>query len=228
MSYPSIAKENNDFAQLKALGYTSNFDRTMNVWQNFALGFTYLSPVVGVYTVFQLGFSAGGPPMFWAYLMVGFGQLLVALVFGEVVSQFPIAGGLYPWARRLVGRRWAWMAGWVYMWALFATIAAVAIGGAPFMAELLGLQATGTTPTVIALVMLAVTTALNLSGTKRLAHVAMFGFVAELVGAIGVGVYLLFFARLHSLSILFDTVNIGAGGSYLPAFLAASIAAMFA
>jgi len=104
-----------DSAQLEALGYDSNFDRSMSLWSNFALGFTYLSPVVGVYTVFAFAIATGGPPMFWSYLFVGLGQLLVALVFGEIVSQFPIAGGLYPWARRLVGKRRAWMAGWVYL-----------------------------------------------------------------------------------------------------------------
>lgn len=206
---------------------TTRFDRSMSVWQNFALGFTYLSPVVGVYTVFQLGFSAGGPPMFWSYVIVGLGQLLVALVFGEVVSQFPTTGGLYPWTRRLVGKRWAWMAGWVYMWALFSTIAAVASGGAPFLSALLGLPTDNVTYTVIAIVMLVCATLLNLNGTRLLARVAMFGFICELIGAIVVGIYLLFFARLHPFSFMFDTVNIGSGGNYLPAFLAASIAAMF-
>ncbi len=33
-----------DAAQLRALGYVSHFDRSMSLWQNFALGFTYLSP----------------------------------------------------------------------------------------------------------------------------------------------------------------------------------------
>jgi amino acid transporter len=95
-----------DAAQLRALGYTPQFDRSMSIWDNFALGFTYLSPVVGVYTIFAGAFAAGGPPMWWSYLLVGVGQLMVCLVFGEVVSQFPKSGGLYPWARRLVGRRW--------------------------------------------------------------------------------------------------------------------------
>jgi amino acid transporter len=206
---------------------TTRFDRSMSVWQNFALGFTYLSPVVGVYTVFQLGFSAGGPPMFWSYVIVGLGQLLVALVFGEVVSQFPTTGGLYPWTRRLVGKRWAWMSGWLYMWALFSTIAAVASGGAPFLSALLGLPTNNVTYTIIAILMLVCTTLLNLNGTRLLARVAMFGFICELIGAIVVGIYLLFFARLHSFSFMFDTLNIGSGGDYLPAFLAASIAAMF-
>ena len=60
-------------------------------------------PVVGIYTLFAVALVAGGPPMIWWLVIVGLGQLLVALVFGEVVSQFPVAGGVYPWARRLWG-----------------------------------------------------------------------------------------------------------------------------
>src|SRR6202041_846339 len=52
-----------DAEQLKALGYVSHFDRTMSKWENFSLGFTYLSPGVGVYTIFAGAFIAGGPPM---------------------------------------------------------------------------------------------------------------------------------------------------------------------
>ncbi len=216
-----------DAEQLRALGYDSHFDRSMSFWENFSLGFTYLSPVVGVYSVFAMALRAGGPPMFWNYLFVGLGQFLVCLVFGEVVSQYPISGGLYPWSLRLVGRRWAWMAAWIYGWALFTTVAAVAVGGAPFMGQLLGVELGAGTFTLIAIAMIAFTTALNLSGTRLLARVAMFGFVCELIGAILVGGYLLIAARHQPLSILFDTTGFGSGISYLPALFASSVAAMF-
>jgi amino acid transporter len=216
-----------DAAQLKALGYTSKFDRTMSKLENFALGFTYLSPVVGVYSLFGFALAAGGPPMFWWYLLVGIGQMFVCLVFGEVVSQFPISGGLYPWSRRLVGKRWAWMAGWVYGCALIVTIAAVATGGAPFLAQLLGFTAESGTTTTVALCMIALATVCNVSGTRLLARVAMFGFVCELIGAIAVGAWLLLFHRHHPFSALFDTFGVSHGGSYLPAFLASALAAMF-
>ena len=75
--------------------------------------------------------------MIWWLVIVGIGQFLVALVFGEVVSQFPVAGGVYPWARRLWGRRWAWMTGWVYLIALLVTIAGVVYGAGPYLALLL-------------------------------------------------------------------------------------------
>jgi len=216
-----------DAAQLAALGYTTRFDRKMNAWENFALGFTYLSPVVGVYSVFDLGLSTGGPPMFWSYFLAGVGQFLVCLVFCEVVSQFPISGGLYPWARRLVGKKWAWMAGWIYGWALFTTIAAVAVGAGPFLAALLGFDGSPLITTLIALALVAFSTLVNLAGTQILGRVAMFGFVCEIIGAIVVGGYLLLFQRHQPLAVVFDTFNIGAAGSYWPAFLAAAVVGLF-
>jgi amino acid transporter len=152
---------------------------------------------------------------------------MVCLVFGEIVSQFPISGGLYPWARRLLGKRWAWMAGWIYAWALCCTMAGVATGVAPFLAQLFALESTPSATTVIALVLIVITTLLNLSGTRLLARVAMFGFICELAGAIVVGGYLLVFARHQPLRVLLDTSFVTTGGSYWPAFLASSLAAMF-
>jgi len=67
-------------------------------------------------------------------------------------------------------------------------------GAAPFLAELLGVEGTPAVTTTIALALIVLTTGLNLSGTRLLARVAMFGFVCELIGAIVVGSYLLIFA----------------------------------
>ncbi len=216
-----------DDEQLRALGYTSGFDRSMSLWQNFALGFTYLSPVVGVYSVFAVSVQAAGPPMVWSYLIAALGQMAVCLIFSEIVAQFPISGGIYPWSRRLVGKRWAWMAGWVYAWALFTTIAAVAVGAGPFLADFLGFSATPWVTAAVAFGLVAVATALNLLGTQLLARVALFGFVCELVGAIVVGLFLLAFHRHQPLGIVFDSFGIRSGGSYLPAFLAGATAGLF-
>src|SRR4051794_7591030 len=177
-----------DDDQLRKLGYRPSFKRSMGLWDNFALGFTYLSPVVGVCTLFTISLAAGGPPFFWSYLIVGAGQMLVCLVFCEIVSQYPITGGVLPWSRLLVGDCWGWLAGWIYLWALCITNAAVAVGAAPFLAALFGVSgADGATTTLSAITLLAVTTLLNLSGTKWLARIVVFGFVAELTGALVVG-----------------------------------------
>jgi len=221
------ASDGADAQQLRALGYTAKFDRSMSLWENFALGFTYLSPVVGVYSVFDIGMTAGGPPMIWSYFLAAFGQFLVCLIFCEMVSKFPISGGLYPWARRLVGKRWARMAEWIYGWALITTIAAVAVGAGPFLAALLGFDAMPGITTSIALALVALSTLVNIAGTNLLARVAMAGFICEIVGALVVGFYLLVFERHQPFGVFFDGFGVSQGGSYWPAFLAAAVVGLF-
>ena len=217
-----------DAAVLASLGYTSEFKRDMSLWANFALGFTYLSPVVGIYTLFAVGLITGGPAMIWWLVIVGLGQLLVALVFGEVVSQFPVAGGVYPWARRLWGRKWAWMTGWVYLVALLTTIAGVTYGSGPFLAQLLGFTPGETSTIACALILLALALIINLMGTRWLAIAAIVGFSAELLGAIAVGTWLLLTERHHDLWVIFDTEGVvGHKGGYISAFLAASLIGIY-
>ncbi|MET8427658.1 APC family permease [Nocardia sp. NPDC004860] len=216
-----------DDVQLAALGFTSEFKRDMSPWANFSLGFTYLSPVVGIYTVFAIALAAAGPPMFWSLLIAGAGQLLVALIFGEVVAQFPVAGGVYPWARRLWGRKWAWMTGWVYLFALLASIAGVAYGAGPFVAGAFGFAPTSTTTIVCALAVLTLATIANFGGTKILGYIAIFGFSAELLGAVVVGAWLLLTERHHGLDVLFNSFGAEGSHSFLYAFLAASLIGVF-
>jgi amino acid transporter len=216
-----------DAAQLAALGYKSEFRREMSLRANFALGFTYLSPVVGVYALFAFALAEAGPPMIWSFVIVGLGQLLVALVFGEVVSQFPLAGGVYPWARRLWGRRWAWMTGWIYAWALLITIASVAYGAGAFAATLFGAEASVNFTIGTALVIIALATAVNISGTKNLGRVATAGFVAEIIGALVVGLWLILFESQNSPGDLVDSFGAGGDGSYLAAFLAAGLIGLY-
>ena len=216
-----------DARRLAELGYTSEFHRDMSLWANFSLGFTYLSPVVGVYTLFAVSLALAGPPMIWSLVVVGVGQLLVALVFGEIVSQYPIAGGIYPWARRLWGRRWAWLTGWVYAIALLVTIASVVYGAGPFAASLLDLTVSTNTTIVCALVMIVLVTLINLGGTKVLGIAAMIGFGTEILGALVVGGWLLLAEREHDFGVLFDSFGSAGEGSYLTAFLAASLIGIF-
>ena len=170
--------------------------------------------------------------MIWWYLIAAAGQWIVCLTFCEVVAQFPISGGLYPWCRRLVGRKWAWMAGWIYGWALFASIAGVAAGAAPFAASLLGLAPSPVTAGLLAIALVAVTTLTNLAGTRVLSQVAMFGFLCEIAGAIVVGTFLLLFHQHQPLGVFFQTFGLGGGnpgesGHFGTAFMGAAIVGLF-
>ena len=174
----TAAHHDEDAARLAALGYTSEFKRDMSLWANFSLGFTYLSPVVGIYSLFAISLAVGGPPMIWSLIIVGVGQFLVAQVFSEVVAQYPVAGGVYPWARRLWGKKWAWMTGWVYLVALLATIASVTFGAGPYVAAVVGIEPTIENAILCALALLVIATIINFGGTKVLSYAAIAGFTA--------------------------------------------------
>ena len=99
----------------------------------------------------------------------------MALVFGEVVSQYPLAGGIYPWCRRLWGRRYAWIVAWVYLWAVIVTVTAVAEFGGGFVAALFGIEATKEVALATAVALLLLAMAFNYSGTHMLARVTQIG-----------------------------------------------------
>ena len=52
-------------ARLESLGYKPQLNRVLGFFANFAVAFTYLSPMVGIYSLFVLGVGTGGPAYVW-------------------------------------------------------------------------------------------------------------------------------------------------------------------
>ena len=50
-----------DDSRLATLGYQPQLSRVLGLFANFAVAFTYLSPMVGIYSLFVLGVGTGGP-----------------------------------------------------------------------------------------------------------------------------------------------------------------------
>lgn len=217
-----------DAAQLANLGYKQQLTRALGLWSNFAVGFTYLSPLVGVYSLFSFGLGTGGPAMFWSIPLVVVGQGLVLLTFGEVASQYPIAGGIFQWSKRLIGPKYAWLAGWIYTWALLVTVAAVAFPVSTFAGPLFGFD--GADPTnqkITAAVVIIFATLVNLAGVRRLAIVAYIGVAAEVIGTVGLGLYLLFFHNNNGIGVVTSTAGLSDKGGYFGAFVTAALFAIW-
>jgi amino acid transporter len=211
-----------DAAQLASFGYKQQLTRALGLWSNFSLGFTYLSPVVGVYTLFAFGLATAGPAVIWTIPIVVAGQFLVVLTFGEVASRYPIAGGIYQWCKHLLGERYAWFAGWFYIWALLVTIAAVAFGSVPYVGALFGFTVTSGNTKLVAILMIALAALINLTGVRNLARIAVFGVIAEILGTIVFGIIFLAKEHHHGLGAIFHTAGAGSG-AYTGAFLGAAL-----
>src|SRR5262249_36076037 len=98
-------------ARLESLGYKPQLNRVLGAFSNFAVAFTYLSPMVGIYSLFILGVGRGGPAYIWLTIIPVIGMLFVALVFGELASHYPVAGALFQYSKFNVGAGYGWFVG---------------------------------------------------------------------------------------------------------------------
>jgi amino acid transporter len=215
-----------DERQLAALGYRQQLSRSLGLLSNFSVGFTYLSPIVGVYSLFAFGLVLAGPAFIWSYPVVLAGQFLVLFTFAEISSQYPLAGGIFQWAKRLVGPRYGFMTGWMYTMALLITVAAVAYAANLFAAPLFGWENNSTTTIAVAVAVIVLGGILNMLGIRRLALLARAGLVVEVLGTVGLAGWLLVTNRHQDPGVIFQTAGAG-GGDYLGAFLAAGLAAVW-
>jgi len=231
-----------DDAHLRSLGIKPELRRTLGFLSNFAIAFSFISVSTGSYGNFSIGIGQAGPAFFWSWPIVIIGQFIVALVFAELASHFPVAGSIYQWSKRLSNRTLGWFTGWFYFWAQVVTVTAVAVivgyvidgihggpvGDVPFLDSK---DPTGITSmfTFIAIGTLVITTIINAFGVRLLSILNNIGVATEILGMLVFALVLLFFAHNQSPSVLLDTAGTEAatGGSYLPAFALGMFMALF-
>src|ERR1700742_1304526 len=179
---PTAPAVTDDDARLASLGYTPQLNRVLGLFANFSVAFTYLSPMVGIYSLFALGLGTGGPAYIWLNLIPVAGMIFVALVFGERASHYPVAGALYQYSKFSVGPGYGWFVGWFYGFALLITVAAVDTGVVTYFAALthnwFGWNLDATDHFTILLVtvgLLVIQTLLNVTGAQVMGRVAQFG-----------------------------------------------------
>jgi amino acid transporter len=233
-----------DDARLESLGYRPQLNRVLGLFANFSVAFTYLSPMVGIFSLFVLGLGAGGPAYIWLTWIPVAGMLLVALIFGELASHYPVAGALYQYSKYTVGAKFGWFVGWFYGIALLVTVASVDTGVVPYVTSLghlwLGWNFNASDHTVIlvvTLVLLALQTTLNTVGARVMGRVAQFGVYVEILGTFGIAVVLGIHGFHHGVGYLTDTLGaqnksanalgLNFGGSWIGAAVIAVLAPVY-
>jgi amino acid transporter len=201
-----------DAAQLARFGYGQELRRVLNLFENFAVAFCYISPVVGIYSLFVLGVGTGGPRYIWLLPIVVLGQLFVALVFAELGSHYPIAGALFQWGKNLIGPSYGWWVGWIYGWALIMTVASVDTGliiyVGPLINNIFNTSINFADPNQILIstvLLILVQLAFNVGGVNLLGRISQIGVYFEIIGTFGVAIMLAITGFHHGFSYLFST-----------------------
>jgi amino acid transporter len=197
-------------------------NRSMGIWNSFTLGFAVVSPVVGLYAIIGVQTQVTGGGWFMALVICLIMQLLVATVYAELASQFPIAGGAYKWARQLGGTIVGQYAGVIYVCSTIAMLTTTAYTGGIWLSILFGsVSTTGEMMVLWGLVFLLLCMLLNLVHDNVFKLTIAMGVYAEIVGSLGIAVLLFLFFREHPFSELFQHLGTGTAPSKTAAFLAA-------
>ena len=130
-----------DAGELSKLGYAQELLRAMGGFSSFALSFSIISVLTGIFTTYGVALAGGGPAALgFGWPLVSVGTLFVAMAMGELASAFPTAGALYHWAAWLGGAGFGWFTAMMNLVGQVAIVAAIDLGCAQTLAGTLGLS----------------------------------------------------------------------------------------
>ena len=218
-----------DAQQLAQFGYKQELHRTLGSFSSFAAGFSYISILTGMFQTAALGFLFAGPAFAWFWLVVLFGQFMVALQFAELSAHYPLAGSVYQWSKQVAGRAWAWNTGWMYLCAQIVTVPAVALAWQVILPQISPkFQIVGSSANsgnffstdfaenavILGLIMVVLTTTINVAGVSVLSRINNIGVASELIGAAGLVILFLIHANRGPNDVLTNTAGTGTGHSW--------------
>jgi urea carboxylase system permease len=228
---------------LARFGYQQELHRRVGSFSSFAAGFSFVSILTTVFQLFFLGFGFGGAAFFWTWPVVFAGQLLVALNFSTLAARFPISGAIYQWSSRLAGTTFGWFTGWIMIIGQVLTVAAAAIALQAVLPSIwsgfqfVGGSAANSSPTSpagaqnalwLGIMLLAVTTLINVIGIRLMSVINSTGVVLEILGVIAIVITLFAHAKRSPAVLVHATGAAPTPGTpYIWAWLASGLMAAY-
>jgi len=218
-----------DLSILEAFNYKQELKRSLKLFSSFAVAFSFISITTGIFTNYQFVIQTAGPAGIWPWVITVAGQLLVALIFAELVGIIPVSGYSYQWMKRLSTPFVSWMTGWISFCFLILVLPAVDWGLAPVLAVLLDITISDQNIMIIVMSMITLQVLLNIVGVKIAAFINNGAVFTEAIGIIGLTIFLFVAAFKNGAdpSILFSTGNAATGAAYIAPFVMAMLMGSF-
>ena len=130
----------------------------------------------------------------FVWILGGLLSLLGALTYGELSAMKPEAGGLYVYIRDCFGELAAFLFGWILFFVVSTgSVATLAVAFSNYLGGVVELRPG--TPKLISLLVIAITAAVNIRGTRQSADLQSLTTVIKLVAVLAMAVGLLWFSR---------------------------------
>lgn len=196
-----------DAEHLAKFGYKQELLREMGGFSNFAISFSIISILTGLISMFGYGVSLVGGFAYWTWVVVAFFQLFNAMSMGEIASSFPLAGGIYQWARHLGNPHLGWWVGWINLIAWWAVTVAIDFSLGTLLAGSgwFGLQMNTSTIVSLTLVIMVIHMIMNIFGIKLVSWFNDFSVWVHMIGTVMLLTLLLMWGKAHPISYIFST-----------------------
>jgi amino acid transporter len=204
-----------DIRDLHKLGYAQQLFREMGGFSNFAISFSIISILTGAILLYGFGLRFAGPVINTiGWPLVSIFVMIIAASMAELASAYPTAGGLYFWAHKLGGHRWAWVTAWFNMIGQITITSGINIAAAIYIVgavvKIFNLTAsTNWYFYVFVMVLIMIPQMLiNMFGIKLTAKLSDISVYWHIGGVVIIALLLTIFGKTHNpLSFAFQFVN---------------------
>jgi amino acid transporter len=208
-----------DDAYLRSLGIEPSLKRVLSRIGTMFFAVAFVGPTTGVIFISSSAFGFMGPSVFWTVPIVGGLQILVSLLWAELVSHYPITGGVYQWARQLGGESVGFAAGLSYLVAMFLIQTTVGLGMLLVLNGLFSSIEINTTNEVIVCIALTIAVAgVSMVSVRMVSLINSVGVVMEITVLVGAAILLLFNAR-HPVTAVLHTEGASPGQGWIAVLL---------
>jgi amino acid transporter len=173
-------------------GYQPQLERNIGRFASFAVPYSFMSVLVGVFANYSFVLNTAGPFGFWTWLIVGAGQFILALVFAEMASRLPLTGSLYNWNSRLNSPVVAWLVAWVLIFGYTISVPAIIFTMLAPLQSLFGFTLGSTEVDAVGIGIILIQLLINVYGIRFTAHLNRAAVILEIVALVGFGLLLAF------------------------------------
>ena len=213
----SLSKVDKDSKFLAKFGYKQDLNRSMKGFSSFAISFSLISILTGIFANFHFGYSEVGPWISLSWLIVFIGQFFVALIMAELSVRFPISGYGYQWSSRLVNSKLGFATGWLLLMQFLTGFPGICktlgIVLSDFLSQVFLLEVSDIT---ISIIIIWLITLIHKNGIKMVSYINNIGVITEIIGVILLILILGFFVTngwedftISNMSNSANTSNIG-------------------
>ena len=181
----SLSKVDKDSKFLAKFGYKQDLNRSMKGFSSFAISFSLISILTGIFANFHFGYSEVGPWISLSWLIVFIGQFFVALIMAELSVRFPISGYGYQWSSRLVNSKLGFATGWLLLMQFLTGFPGICktlgIVLSDFLSQVFLLEVSDIT---ISIIIIWLITLIHKNGIKMVSYINNIGVITEIIGVI--------------------------------------------